>query len=341
MCSLNMIQEAIKQLSQNKNLTGDQMQAVMEEIMAGKADTSQIVSFLTALNKKGETVQEITAAASVMRRHVTRIYVDKEPLLDTCGTGGDVKGSFNISTAAAFVASGAGITVAKHGNRSVSSSCGSADILEAWGININMTKEKLEKCLNDVGIAFLFAPNLHPAMKYAMPARKQMGARTVFNILGPLTNPAGATHQLMGVYDRHWVDTLAAVLGNLGTIHALVVHSEDGLDEIATTAKTFVCEEYKGKLNSYEIDPEDFGFPQVKLEDLKGGAVTDNVKIMLDVLKGKPGAHRDIVVLNSAAAIYAADKAKSIKEGIRLASQSLDKGKALEKLELLKEYSLK
>jgi len=178
-------------------------------------------------------------------------------------------------------------------------------------------------------------------MKYAMPARKQMGARTVFNILGPLTNPAGATHQLMGVYDRHWVDTLAAVLGNLGTIHALVVHSEDGLDEIATTAKTFVCEEYKGKLNSYEIDPEDFGFPQVKLEDLKGGAVTDNVKIMLDVLKGKPGAHRDIVVLNSAAAIYAADKAKSIKEGIRLASQSLDKGKALEKLELLKEYSLK
>ncbi len=335
-----MIQEAIKILSNGENLTASQMETVMEEIMSGKVDMPQIISFLMNLDRKGETVEEITAAASVMRRHVTRIHVDKEPLLDTCGTGGDRKGSFNVSTVVAFVASGCGITVAKHGNRSVSSCCGSADILEALGININMAKDKIERCLNDVGIAFLFAPNLHPAMKYAMPARKQIGTRTIFNILGPLTNPAGATHQLVGVYDRHLTDKLAAVLGNLGTIHALVVYSEDGLDEIATTAKTFVCEEYKGKLNSYEINPENFGFSKVELEDLKGGTVSNNVKIMLDVLNGKPGPHRDIVVLNAAAAIYVCDKAESIKEGIGLACESIDSGKALKKLELLKEYSL-
>ncbi len=334
-----MIQEAIKQLFRQKDLSGDLMEAVMEEIMTGKTDTSQIVSFLAALNKKGETADEITAAASVMRRHVTRIHVDKEPLLDTCGTGGDRKGIFNVSTASAFVASACGITVAKHGNRSVSSSCGSADILEALGININMPADKIEKCLNDLGIAFLFAPNLHPAMKYAIPARKQIGTRTIFNILGPLTNPAGATHQLVGVYERHWTNILATVLKNLGTVHALVVHSEDGLDEIATTANTFVCEEYKGKLDNYEINPEDFGFSEVKLEDLKGGSISDNVKIMLDVLSGKSGPHRDIVILNAAAAIYVCDKTKTIKEGISLASESIDSGRALKKLELLKAYS--
>ncbi len=335
-----MIQEA-REILRDNDLTAAQMQAVMEEIMTGKADTAGIVSFLTALNKKGETVEEITVAASVMRRHVTRIHVDKEPLLDTCGTGGDRKGTFNVSTAVAFVASGSGITVAKHGNRSVSSCCGSADILEALGININMAVKEMERCLNDVGIAFLFAPNLHPAMKYAMPARKQIGTRTIFNILGPLTNPAGATHQLVGVYDRHLTNTLAAVLGNLGTVHAMVVHSEDGLDEIATTAKTFVCEEYKGKLNSYEINPEDLGFRKVKLKELEGGTVSDNVKIMLDVLNGKLGAQRDIVVVNAAVAIYVADKTGSIKEGISLASESIDSGRALKKLELLREYSLR
>ncbi len=334
-----MIQEAIKDLSQKNNLTGSLMQAVMEEIMTGEADTAEIISFLTVLNKKGETIEEITAAASVMRRYVTRIHVDKEPLLDTCGTGGDNKGTFNVSTASAFVASGCGITVAKHGNRSVSSSCGSADILEALGININMAKDRIERCLNDCGIAFLFAPNLHPAMKYAMPARKQIGTRTIFNILGPLTNPAGATHQVVGVYGRHWTNILATVLKDLGTVHALVVHSEDGLDEITTTAKTFVCEEYQGKQNDYKINPQDFGFLKVKLEDLKGGKVSDNVKIMLDVLKGKAGPHRDIVVLNAAAAVYVCDKVKSIKEGIGLASESIDSGKALKKLELLKKCS--
>jgi len=334
-----MIDDAIKDLSQQKDLPASLMEAVMEEIMTAKADTPSIVSFLIALSKKGETAEEITAAASVMRRYVTKIHTDRKPLLDTCGTGGDRKGIFNVSTASAFVASGAGITVAKHGNRSVSSCCGSADILEALGVDINMDKDKIEKCLNDLGIAFLFAPGLHPAMKYAMPARKQIGTRTIFNILGPLTNPAGATHQLVGVYDRRWTNILATVLGNLGTEQAMVVHSEDGLDEIATTAKTFVCEEREGELKNYEINPQDFGFTKVKLEDLKGGRVLDNVKIMLEVLNGKPGPRRDIVILNAAAAIYVCDKAKSVKEGVALACASIDSGKALEKLELLKRYS--
>jgi anthranilate phosphoribosyltransferase len=334
-----MMQEAIEILSRNKDLTTTQMETVMEEIMTGKAQTSQIVSFLTGLNNKGETVQELTAAVSVMRRHVNRISVDREVILDTCGTGGDKKGTFNISTVVAFVACGCGITVAKHGNRSVSSHCGSADILEALGMNINMTNEQLEKCLNEVGIAFLFAPNLHPAMKYAMPARKEMGKRTMFNILGPLTNPAGATHQLVGVYDAHWTNILAAVLAKLGTVHAMVVHGEDGLDEITTTAKTFICEVYEGKLNNYEINPEDFGFKRARPKDLLGGAVSDNAKILTDILKGKDGPRRDIVILNAAAAIYVADKTRTIKEGINLVSESIDSGRAWEKLQLLKECS--
>lgn len=336
-----MIPEATEKLSQGKDLTPDQMQKVFEEIMTGKIDTLKIISFLTALNKKGESVEEITAAVSVMRKYVTRIHTDSQVVLDTCGTGGDKKGTFNVSTVVAFVASGCGITVAKHGNRSVSSCCGSADILEAVGININISKEKIEECLNDIGIAFLFAPNLHPAMKYAMPARKQIGAKTIFNILGPLTNPAGATHQLVGVYDRRWTEILAKVLANLGTVHALVVHGKDGLDEITTTASTLISEEYKGKLSNYEITPEDFGFKRVRLDDLKGGSVSDNVKILWDILNGKLGPSRDIVVLNAAVAIYTADKAKSIKEGINLASESIDSKGALKKLEILKEYSHK
>lgn len=336
-----MIQEAIELLSQYKNLTASQMELVIEEIMTDKADTSRIVSFLTALNKKGETPEELTAAVLVMRKHMVKINTDKEVVLDTCGTGGDKKCTFNVSTIVAFVASGCGITVAKHGNRSVSSYCGSADILEALEINIDMTKEKIEKCLNEIGIAFLFAPKLHPAMKYAMPARKQMGTKTIFNILGPLSNPAGANRQLIGVYDIHLTKILAEVLANLGTVHALVVHGRDGLDEITTTTQTLISEVYKGKLNNYEINPEDFGFKRAKLQDLIGGKTSDNAKILLDILKGKTGPQRDIVLLNAAAAIYTADKTNSIKEAIALASESIDSGKALEKLKLLKEYSLK
>jgi anthranilate phosphoribosyltransferase len=229
--------------------------------------------------------------------------------------------------------------VAKHGNRSVSSACGSADILEALGIDINMDIKKLEQCLDDIGIAFLFAPSLHPAMKYAMPARKEIGARTIFNLLGPLSNPAGATHQLVGVYDQRWTGALAQVLGNLGAAHAMVVHGEDGLDEITTSAKTHIAETRKGKISTYTIEPGDFGLNKAEPAELAGGNASCNAGILMDILAGKPGPRRDIVLLNAAAAIYAADKAASIKEGLVLAKESLDTKKALEKFELLKEYS--
>ena len=336
-----MIQEATKKLSQKEDLTQDQMHTVMQEIMTGATNTPAIVDFLKALNDKGETVEELTAAVEVMRRYVTRIQTGNIPLLDTCGTGGDRKSTFNVSTTVAFVAAGCGITVAKHGNRSVSSCCGSADILEALGVDINMSKEKIERCLDEIGIAFLFAQQLHPAMKHAMPARKEIGAKTMFNILGPLSNPAGATHQLIGVYDRRWLGVLARVLLNLGTVHALVVNGEDGLDEITTTAGTLVSEVNKGKVSSYKISPEDFGFQKASLEDLLGGDASVNADILLDVLNAKPGPRRDIVVLNAAAAIYAADKAASITEGIKIARDTIDSRAALKKLELLKEYSHK
>jgi len=335
-----MIEEAIEIISKHNDLTADEMRQVMEEIMSGKVETLPIVSFLTVLSNKGETIEELTAAVSVMRRYVTKINTRHELILDTCGTGGDKLGTFNVSTIVAFVASGCGITVAKHGNRSVSSSCGSADILEVLGVNINMPPINIERCLNEVGIAFLFAPNLHPAMKYAMPARKQIGKRTMFNILGPLSNPAAANHQLVGVYDQHWVEILAQVLNKLGTVHALVVHGEDGLDEITTTARTYVCETHKGKIKNFQLSPEDFGFKRAKLEDLRGADASYNAQILRDILKGKSGPKRDIVLLNAAAAIYVADRVESIKEGIKLAEESINSGKALKKLELLKEYSL-
>lgn len=335
-----MIEEATKIVSAGTDLNEAQMQSVMQEIMTGRALHPQIVSFLQALSVKGETVEELTAATKVMRKYAIKIKTKHKVVLDTCGTGGDLKGTFNISTAAAFIVSGSGIAVAKHGNRSVSSCCGSADILEALGININLTKEKLEKCLDEIGIAFLFAPNLHPAMKFAMPARKAIGKRTIFNILGPLTNPAGATHQLIGVYDKGLTEKLAVVLNNLGVVHALLLHGEDGLDEITTTGKTFICEAIEGKAKCLEVYPEDFGFKRVKIEDLSGGSVSGNAKYFMDILNGKPGPRRDIVLLNAGAAIYAADAAVTIKEGVELAEASLDSKKALEKFELLKKYSL-
>ena len=334
-----MIQKAIEILSQQKDLTANEMEAVMEEIMTGKLDTPQIVSFLTALNKQGETSEELTAAVSVMRRYATKVKAKHEVILDTCGTGGDKKHTFNISTAVAFVASGAGITVAKHGNRSVSSKSGSADVLEALGVNINMAKERIEKSLDEIGIAFLFAQNFHPAMKYVMPARKQIGAKTIFNFLGPLSNPAGATHQLIGVYDKRWATILANALTGLGTKHALVVRGMDGLDEITTADRTLVLEVRAGKVQEYEIGYKEFGFKKAELSDFSGGTAADNANILLDILKGKLVPARDIVVLNTAAAIYAAEETKSIKDGINLAVESIDSKKALRKFELLKEYS--
>lgn len=334
-----MIEEAIKILSGGSDLSQPQMQQAMEEIMSGRAETPQIASFLTALSNKGETVEELTAAVSVMRKFATRVNTKHKVILDTCGTGGDKKGTFNISTAAAFAASGCGITVAKHGNRSVSSNSGSADVLEALGVDINLSKEKIERCLDQIGIAFLFAQNFHPAMKYAMPARKEIGKRTIFNILGPLTNPAGATHQVVGVYDKERLEVLAQVLMNLGTAHALIVHGEDGLDEITTCGRTFICEQYKGGIKKYEITPEEFGIKRAGSDELAGAGARDNAGIILSILGGNKSAQRNIVVLNAAAAIYAADKAGSIKEGISLAEKSIDSGEALKKLQLLKEFS--
>jgi len=334
-----MIKDLIQQLVFKKDLTDLQMQQVMHEILSGTTSTADIVAFLTALNDKGETVLELTAAVNVMLKYVDPIIVDKPNILDTCGTGGDKKGTFNISTITAFVASGAGVTVAKHGNRSVSSVCGSADILEALGVNINMDKAKIKKCLEEIGIAFLFAPNLHIAMKHVMPARKQIAQKTMFNILGPLINPARATNQLIGVYALEWTNRLAQVMQNLGTEHVLVVHGADGLDEVTTVDKTFVSEVSGGVLKNYEIAPEDFGLSRAKPFDLTGGEVLENVKIALDILAGKKGSKRDIVLFNAGCAIYAANKADNISEGIKLAIEAIDSGQARKKLELLKEYS--
>jgi len=334
-----MIKDLIKQLLNKKDLTELQMRQAMRDILSGTIDTAEIVAFLTSLNDKGETAAELTAAVNVMLKYVEPIIVDKSNILDTCGTGGDKKGTFNISTITALVASGAGVTVAKHGNRSVSSKCGSADILEALGVNINMDKAKIKKCLQEIGIAFLFAPNLHLAMRYVMPARKQIARKTIFNILGPLINPARAAHQLIGVYSKEWTRPLAQVLRNLGSKHILVVHGADGLDEVTTTDKTYVAEVVGGLLKEYEITPEDFGFKRAKINDLLGGLIQENVKIVRDLLAGQKGVHRDIVLLNSGCAIYAADKAKTIAEGIKLAEKSIDSSAAAKKLELLKEYS--
>ena len=336
-----MIEKAMQILLLGWDVPPAMMHEVMEEIMTGQAETGLIVSFLELLSNKRETIEELTAAAKVMRHHVTKIKSKHKLILDTCGTGGDIKGTFNISTVVAFVAAGSGIPVAKHGNRSVSSLCGSADILEASGINIHLRKERLQKCLDAIGIAFLFAQDLHPAMKYAMPARRQIGTKTMFNILGPLTNPAGATHQLIGVYDAHWTEVVAHVLVNLNSEHALVVHGKDGLDEITTTAKTKISEVIKNEVKNYEISPEDFGFKRAKMQDLAGKDAKTNAKIMLEILNGSEGPRRDIVLLNAAAAIYAADKAASIKEGIALAVESIDSGKALEKFNKLKEFTAK
>jgi anthranilate phosphoribosyltransferase len=334
-----VIKQATEILSGKKDLSGAQMQAVMEEIMTGRVDTPEIISFLSALNAQGETAEELSAAVRVMRIHATKVNSKQQDILDTCGTGGDKKHTFNISTAVALVACGAGAVVAKHGNRSVSSKSGSADVLEALGVNIAMSKQTAEKCLDDIGITFLFAPNFHPAMKYVMPARKAMAARTIFNFLGPLSNPAGATHQLVGVSDSRWAHILASALAELGARHALVVYGRDGMDEITTMDKTMVLEVLAGQVREYEINYQSLGFNKAELSDLSGGRAVDNAAILLDLLKGKSGPLRDIVVLNSAAAIYTADKAASIKEGIGLANQSIDSGKGLEKLELLKEYS--
>jgi len=334
-----MIREAIAKLIDKKDLKKEEIEDCFEEIMTGEATPGQIGAFLTALRLKGETVEEITGAAIVMRAHATKVNAKVDIVLDTCGTGGDVSGTFNISTISAFVAAGAGAVVAKHGNRSVSSMCGSADLLMALGINIELNANDVERCIQEIGIGFLYAPLLHGAMMYATPVRKEIGIRTIFNILGPLTNPAGSRHQLLGVYDERLTDKLALVLKNLGSEHALVVHGKDGLDEVTTTADTVVSELKKDELRTYRINPKDFGIKKAKPEDLKGKDPKTNAKIATKVLKGEDGPQMDIVLLNTGCALYACDIASSVKEGIERAKESIKSGKALQKLNKLIEIS--
>lgn len=334
-----MIKEAIIRLIDQKDLTRIQARQAVEEIMRGEVSPARMAAFLTALRIKGESVDEITGAALAMREFVKKINVDEDVVLDTCGTGGDIKHTFNISTVCAFIAAGCGLTVAKHGNRAVSSHCGSADLLEALGVNINIDENKVEQCLKDIGIGFLFAQSLHPAMRYAAPVRRELGVRTIFNLLGPLTNPAFATHQLLGVYDARLLKVMARVLGNLGVRHAMVVHGEDGLDEVTTTAVTQVCEFKNRKLRSYRLNPADVGIKKARLKDLEGGNAGDNSGIAKGILQGEKGPKRDIALLNAGCAIYTADKAKSIREGIELAKDSIDSGRAWRKLEGLREIT--
>jgi anthranilate phosphoribosyltransferase len=334
-----MIREAISKVIDGADLSQEEAAAAMNEIMSGEATPAQIACFITALRIKGETVDEITGCAKVMREKVTRIESQADLLVDTCGTGGDGAHTFNISTTAALVAAGAGLHIAKHGNRSVSSRCGSADVLKALGVNIEADAATVGRCIDEVGIGFLFAPALHPAMKYAIGPRREIGIRTIFNILGPLTNPAGAKYQVLGVYAPELTETLANVLKNLGSDHVFVVHGADGLDEITITDKTHVSQLADGQVRSFTIDPEDFGISKSDISSLVGGTAEENARMTLDILKGEKGPKRDIVLLNSAAAIMAGGKAANLVEGIQLAAESIDSGKALGKLELLKKAS--
>ncbi len=330
----------IQKIRNGENLSSELMQSAMKEIMSGEASPEDLSSLLLALREKGPSVEEITGAALAMRQFSIKVNSDQyKNILDTCGTGGDKLGTFNISTVSAFVVAGAGGIVAKHGNRSVSSKCGSADVLEELGINVQMDVNRLSDCLDKVGIAFLFAQKLHPAMKYAAPVRKNLGVETIFNILGPLTNPANATHQMMGIYDENFVEPMAHVLKNLGLKKALVVHGIDGLDEITTTAKTFASEFDGHEVKNYIISPEKYNIKYASLEDIVGGGLKVNAEIVMAILNGEKGSRRDIVVLNAGYALYIADIAESVEKGIEIARQSIDSGKALSKLKLLKEYT--
>lgn len=327
-----LMQNALRKVVDGRHLSEDEMIAVMTQIMDGGVEPALIAAFLTALRMKGEQVSEIAGAARAMREKAETLKVSTFPILDTCGTGGDEAATFNISTAAAFVAAGAGITVAKHGNKAVSSLSGSADVLNCLGVNIHAEKTVVAKCLEQVGIAFLFAPIMHPAMKNVAAVRKTLGFRTIFNLLGPLTNPAGAHVQVIGVYDMRWTSPLAQVLKGLGSHHAFIVHGADGLDEITLTTHTHVSELRNGGISDYKIEPEQFGLKRCSPEELKGGAPEENASIIRNLLAGEPGAKRDVVLLNAAAAIAATDKTDTIESGLAVARQSIDSGAALQKL---------
>jgi anthranilate phosphoribosyltransferase len=330
-----VIDAAIRKVVAGEHLGRDEMREVFSEVMDGRATDVQKSALLIALRMKGETADEITGAAMAMRARVTRLTIDRERIIDTCGTGGDGRGTFNVSTIAALVAAGAGASVAKHGNRAVSSSCGSADVLAELGVNIDLDAVRMTEVLRRVGISFLFAPKLHSAMGAVAAIRRELGVRTIFNVLGPLTNPAFARRQVLGVYSLHLVDVLAQVLLALGTEHALVVHSSDGLDEISISAPTHICEVRDGGLRSYELTPEEIGVTRHPLDELAGGDARENARIAREVLGGGDGGRTEIVAANAGAALYVSGAVQTIREGVLLARDAIANGRALAKLQEL------
>jgi len=340
-----MIKEAISQVVDGHDLDENTMIDVMNMIMGGEATAAQIAAFITALRMKGETVEEITGAAKVMRQHATPINVqhtldidreeinsDQETILDTCGTGGSGTKTFNISTTVAFIVAACGVKVAKHGNRSVSSACGSADVLEELGVNLSVPAQTVERCINEVGVGFLFAPALHSAMKYAIGPRREVGIRTIFNILGPLTNPAGADRQVLGVYRQGLVEPIAQVLTRLGCKRGFVVHGLDGMDEITLTTQTLIASIENGSVTMSQLQPESLGFSLCNLADLQGGDARCNAKIIRDILSGAAGPKRDVVLLNSGYALVAAGVVGDVEQGVKMAAEAIDNGAAQAKL---------
>lgn len=329
----------IKQVTNGKDLDVSQAAEAMELIMSGEATEAQIGGFITGLRMKGETVPEITGCAEVMRNKATAVQPQTPAVIDTCGTGGDGVGTFNISTTTALVAAGGGVPVAKHGNRSVSSKSGSADVLEELGVNLELTAHQVAEAVDRIGIGFMYAPNFHQAMKHAIKPRKEVGIRTVFNILGPLTNPARAEYQVLGVYDSELTSVLAHVLGNLGVKKAFVVHGAGGLDEVSNLGETKVSYLCDGEVENFTIHPHDFGLSTAEIADIKGGNVAENAQITLDILQGKSGPKREIILLNTAAAFLVAGKVDRLEEGVELAAEIIDTGLALDKLEALIDYT--
>lgn len=332
--------QALQGLIEKRDFTYDEMVAVMRQVMEGELTSAQIAALLIGLRVKGETVEEIAAAAHVMRSLATHVTIDDTThLVDTCGTGGDGIQTFNVSTAGAFVAAAAGAAVAKHGGRSVSSTCGSIDVLEALGVNVNQTPEQVAASVDEIGIGFMFAPNHHSAMKYAAPVRRELGVRTLFNLLGPMTNPAGARRQVMGVFHRDLTTLLAGALKHLGSEHVMVVHGADGMDEISFSGDTYVAELKNGEVSEYIVNPEQFGLPLHDVKSIQVKNAEESKAKVLEVLAGRHGPARDIVLLNAGATIYVAGLADSLQAGIEAAKQAIDSGAAMGKLEQLKARS--
>jgi len=333
------IRAALAKAVSQQSLSEAEMEAVMRQLMAGDATPAQIGALLVALRMKGETVAEITGAVRAMRALAAPLRLRSATVVDTCGTGGDLRGTFNISTTAALITAGAGLTVAKHGNRAVSGTVGGADVLESLGVKIDLPPEHVARCIDEVGIGFLFAPVFHPAMRHAAAPRRELGLRTIFNLLGPLSNPAGARHQVVGVFATEWTEPLAQALGRLGSVHALVVHGDDGLDELSLAAPSHIAEWKDGVVRSYRLTPEQFGFARCRDSDLMGGDRDNAARIIRGIVAGAPGPCSDIAVLNAAAAIYVAGAARSIAAAIALAREAITSGRARRKLEQLIEFT--